>query len=237
MPEQRLAIVGYGKMGRLIEQLAPEYGFAVALKLDEFNNADCRGPDRGELPRHRRGHRFLHSRGGARQRGRHRGAGRQPRGRHHRLAGAARRGAGARSERHGIGLVWSPNFSIGVNVFFRLVAEAARLLADEPEYGAWAWEIHHATKKDAPSGTLLKLVDEMKKAGYARTIDVGSNRAGAHPGHARDRLRFRRGHDHAAAHGAQPRRLRPRRAESRAMGGGQEGFSRVRRDSCSSRAA
>ena len=51
---------------------------------------------------------------------------------------------------------------------FALVAEAARLLADEPEYGAWAWEIHHSTKKDAPSGTLLKLVDEMKKAGYTR---------------------------------------------------------------------
>ena len=44
MPEpQRLAIVGYGKMGRMIEQLAPEYGFAVALKLDEFNNANFEG--------------------------------------------------------------------------------------------------------------------------------------------------------------------------------------------------
>ena len=48
----------------------------------------------------------------------------------------------------------------------RLVREAARLLADETEYGAWAWEIHHITKKDAPSGTLFKLVDEMKAAGY-----------------------------------------------------------------------
>ena len=38
------------------------------------------------------------------------------------------------------------------------------------------------TKKDAPSGTLLKLVEEMKKAGYARGIDVSSNRAGAHIG-------------------------------------------------------
>ena len=85
-------------------------------------------------------------------------------------------------ERNGIGLVWSPNYSVGVNVFFRLVTEAARLLAAQPEYGAWAWEIHHATKKDAPSGTLLKLVDEMKKAGYGRAIDTGSNRAGAHPG-------------------------------------------------------
>jgi 4-hydroxy-tetrahydrodipicolinate reductase len=80
------------------------------------------------------------------------------------------------------GMVWSPNFSIGVNVFFCLVQEAARLLAEEPSYGAWAWEIHHDTKKDAPSGTMLKLVDDMKLAGYARNIDVSSNRAGRHPG-------------------------------------------------------
>jgi len=84
--------------------------------------------------------------------------------------------------RNHTGLVWSPNFSTGVNAFFRLVSEAARLLASEPEYGAWAWEIHHHTKKDAPSGTLLKLVEEMKKAGYAPAIDVSANRAGGHPG-------------------------------------------------------
>src|SRR5260370_40983163 len=63
-----------------------------------------------------------------------------------------------------------------------LLGEAARLMEAEPEYGSWAWEIHHSAKKDAPSGTLLKLVDEMKKAGYTRNIDVGSNRAGAIPG-------------------------------------------------------
>ena len=85
-------------------------------------------------------------------------------------------------ERHGTGLVWSPNFSIGVNVFFRVVREAARLLESEPQYGAWAWEIHHHTKKDAPSGTLLKLVEEMEAAGYSRPIDTSANRAGAHPG-------------------------------------------------------
>jgi 4-hydroxy-tetrahydrodipicolinate reductase len=84
--------------------------------------------------------------------------------------------------RHGIGLVWSPNYSVGVNAFFRLVSRAARLLAAQPQYGAWAWEIHHSTKKDAPSGTLLKLVEEMKQAGYARPIDTGSNRAGSVPG-------------------------------------------------------
>ena len=85
-------------------------------------------------------------------------------------------------ERSGIGLVWSPNYAVGMNVFARLVEEAARLLAAEEDYGAWGWEIHHSTKKDVPSGTLLKLVETMRRAGYARTIDTSSNRAGRHPG-------------------------------------------------------
>jgi 4-hydroxy-tetrahydrodipicolinate reductase len=78
--------------------------------------------------------------------------------------------------------VWSPNFSIGVNVFLRAVSEASRWMAAQPEYEAWAWEIHHSAKKDAPSGTLLKLVNEMRKAGYERRVDVASNRAGSIPG-------------------------------------------------------
>jgi 4-hydroxy-tetrahydrodipicolinate reductase len=85
-------------------------------------------------------------------------------------------------DKGGAGLVWAANFSIGVNVFLRAVHETARLLASEPAYGAWAWEIHHSTKIDATSGTLLALVSEMKAAGYQRNIDISSNRAGAHPG-------------------------------------------------------
>src|SRR5881296_930924 len=42
-PERRLAIIGYGKMGKLIEQLAPDFGLTVVLKLDEFNNTDYEG--------------------------------------------------------------------------------------------------------------------------------------------------------------------------------------------------
>ena len=180
-PDRRLAIIGYGKMGKLIEQLAPGYGFAVSLKLDEFNNANYEGVTAENF----RGidvavdfsipaavvenverisvlgvNMVLGTTGW--------------------LDRADR--VKAVIDKNRIGLVWSPNYSIGVNVFARLVAEAARLLAAEPEYGAWAWEIHHATKKDAPSGTLLKLVDEMKAAGFPRTIDVSSSRAGAHPG-------------------------------------------------------
>jgi 4-hydroxy-tetrahydrodipicolinate reductase len=182
MPEpRRLAIVGYGKMGRLIEQLAPEYGFTVALKLDEFNNANFEGLTaenfRGidvaidfSIPAAvRRNAEGMAAMGTNLVIG---------------TTGWLDQLEAVRTAviQSGTGLVWSPNYSIGVNAFFRLVVEAARLLANEPQYGAWAWEIHHSTKKDAPSGTLLKLVDAMRKAGYGWPIDTGSNRAGAHPG-------------------------------------------------------
>jgi 4-hydroxy-tetrahydrodipicolinate reductase len=180
-PEHRLAIVGYGKMGRLIEQFAPEYGFAVALKLDEFNNTAFEGVTAANFAGIDVAVDFsipgavaenveriaalgvnlvIGTTGWLNQLERVRAA----------------------VEHNHIGLVWSPNYSIGVNAFFRLVSEAARLLASEPSYGAWAWEIHHATKKDAPSGTLLKLVEDMKMAGFKGPIDVSASRAGAHPG-------------------------------------------------------
>jgi 4-hydroxy-tetrahydrodipicolinate reductase len=179
MPE--LAIVGYGKMGKLVERLAPEYGFAVTLKLDEFNNSAFEGLTLENFRGIDVALDFS-----------------IPSAVFRNIEGIAALGVNmvigttgwlehleavkACVARHGIGLVWSPNYSVGVNAFFQLVSEAARLLATQPEYGAWAWEIHHSTKKDAPSGTLLKLVEEMRRAGYARQIDVGSNRAGAHPG-------------------------------------------------------
>jgi 4-hydroxy-tetrahydrodipicolinate reductase len=178
---RKLAIVGYGKMGRLIEQLAPQYGFEVALKLDEFNNASGAGLTKENFGGIDVAIEFSIPAAVAGN-----------------VRGVAAHGVplvvGTTGwlehldevrrtvEASGTGLVWSPNFSIGVNVFLRLVAEAARLMEAEPEYGSWAWEIHHSTKKDAPSGTLLKLVEAMKKAGYKRNIDVGSNRAGAIPG-------------------------------------------------------
>jgi 4-hydroxy-tetrahydrodipicolinate reductase len=170
----KLAIIGYGKMGRLIEQLAPDYGLTVHARIDldgdfqlasgadvaiEFTEPDAVA---GNVER-------LAALGLPVVVG--------TTGWHAHMDRVT-----AAVERNGTALVWSPNFSIGVNVFSRLISEAARMLSDEPQYGAWAWEIHHHTKRDAPSGTMLKLVAQMKEAGYPRPIDVSSNRAGAHPG-------------------------------------------------------
>ena len=173
-----LALIGYGKMGKLIEQLAPG---EVKLKLDEFNNSSFEGITADNFRGIDVAIDFSIPGAAVENIKRISGLGVNL------VVGTTgwfERMDEVRSviERNGTGLVWSPNFSIGVNAFFRLVSEAALLMANESAYEAWAYEIHHSTKKDAPSGTLWKLVEEMKQAGYSKRIDVGSNRAGAHPG-------------------------------------------------------
>jgi 4-hydroxy-tetrahydrodipicolinate reductase len=170
----KLAIVGYGKMGRMIDQFAPEYGFEAGARIDVGQDiAAARGCEVAiefTEPSAAVGNllQLAEMRIPA-------------------VCGTTGWFADlprvrAAVESGGSALVYSPNFSVGVNAFTRAVMEAARLLADENEYGAWAWEIHHSTKKDARSGTLLKLVEAMKSAGFSRPIDVSSSRAGSHPG-------------------------------------------------------
>ena len=61
----------------------------------------------------------------------------------------------------GVGLVYGPNFSIGVNIFFRAVAHASKLFSEFKEYDVSGFEIHHSGKKDSPSGTALRTADEI----------------------------------------------------------------------------
>lgn len=176
-----LAIVGYGKMGRLIERCAPDYDFEVRAKFDSGNNARGGGLTRQALQGVDVALEFS-SPGAA--------AGN--------IAGLAAAGvnavvgttgwgeqfAAARDAvmQHATGLVWAANFSIGVNLFLQTVAQAASLFAKRSEYEPWGWEIHHSAKKDAPSGTLVKLAEVMRASGYDRPISLSSSRAGANPG-------------------------------------------------------
>jgi 4-hydroxy-tetrahydrodipicolinate reductase len=147
-----LAIVGYGKMGHLVEQLAPEYGFAVPLRLDIAENENGQGITRERFRDIDVAVDFSVPGAVLTDIERFSSAGVSA------VIGTTgwteeMDRAKAAVEKGRIGLVWSPNFSIGVNIFLRLVSEASRQFAAYKEYGAWAWEIHHATKKDAPSGT------------------------------------------------------------------------------------
>jgi len=173
-----LAIVGHGKMGRLIDHLAPEFGFDACAR---FTGADIDSLSADTL----RGVRFAVEFT-------------TPHAAPQNLLRLASLGVNTvcgttgwlehlpevRSAvaRAGTALVWSANFSVGVNVFLHTVARAASFFAKYPEYDAWGWEIHHSAKKDAPSGTLAKLADEIRNSGYTRALTLTANRAGAHPG-------------------------------------------------------
>jgi 4-hydroxy-tetrahydrodipicolinate reductase len=176
-----LAIVGYGKMGRLIAQLAPEYGFDVRAKFTRENNlhdaavapeslqgvsaaVEFTTPESAPDNLRRLASLKVNTVCGTT-------------GWYERLPAVHESVLAA-----GTALVYSPNFSVGVNVFFQAVKHAACFFAKYPEYEAWGWEIHNSAKKDAPSGTLKKLAQEIRASGYNRALTLTANRAGAHPG-------------------------------------------------------
>jgi len=176
-----LAIVGHGKMGRLVEQLAPQHGFEVRARFSTANNSEARGLSRESLNGATLAIEFS-----------------TPAAAPHNLRRLAELGVSSicgttgwyselpnvRAMVHSSGsaLLYGANFSIGVNIFLRTLFCASSLFAKYPEYAAWGWEIHHAAKKDAPSGTLLKLAETIRSAGYPSEVNLSSNRAGSLPG-------------------------------------------------------
>jgi 4-hydroxy-tetrahydrodipicolinate reductase len=116
----------------------------------------------------------------------------------------------ARAAAAGIGVVAAPNFAVGVNVYLAVVERLGALMARQPSFGAWIHEAHHAAKKDAPSGTAIAIERRLRAQGYAADVPIASTRAGAIPGthtlgfdaasetitfthQARDRAAFARG--------------------------------------------
>lgn len=177
----KLLLVGYGKMGRMVGGLAPEYGCEVAGIVDpaaaehagglidprwdgvdvaiDFTTPDAVVANVTALAG--RGINIVLG-----------------------TTGWLAREAELRSlvDAAGIGIVAAPNFATGVVLFEAVVARAATLFEAQPSYGAYLHEVHHVMKKDAPSGTALKLKQSMIDAGYSRPIDVAASRVGYVPG-------------------------------------------------------
>lgn len=175
----RLLLIGHGRMGRLVESLAPSHGAAIAAILTnrsgaaaiadgefgdvdvaiDFSQAAAVRPNLAQLAA-RKIDVVIGTTGWQAD---------EP---------ACREIAG----RAGIGVIASANFSLGMHIFREVVEKAARLFGSRSDVGAWIHELHHSAKKDAPSGTALMLCAAMEQAGFARTIDVASTRVGAIPG-------------------------------------------------------
>jgi 4-hydroxy-tetrahydrodipicolinate reductase len=173
---ERLLVVGYGRMGRLVESLAGEYGFDVCGRVDvdnagrpgewpaadvaiDFSTASAVAGNSGVLAA--RGTDLVIGTTGWQEH-----------------EAAVRAAIGGQP----VGVVAAPNFALGVNIFLALAARAAELMATRPEFGAWIHELHHRAKVDSPSGTAIAIRDEMVRAGYAAAIDVASTRVGSIPG-------------------------------------------------------
>jgi len=174
-----IALIGYGAMGKLIERLALEKGHEIAAIIDESDAERTAAEIAGKLHGCDVAIDFT-------------------------TGEAVRRNVEAcvlavvplvegttgwnasRTEIEQIvldgngSMVYGANFSIGVNLFYRIAEFAAELFARFPEYQAFIEEQHHSRKKDAPSGTALKLRDLLSH--YVNAGDIASTRAGSIPG-------------------------------------------------------
>ena len=175
----RLLLVGHGRMGQLVERLAPDYGGIVAavvrgqdaertLREADFGSVDV-AIDFTLADAVPRNLPILAARGV------------------NVVIGTTGWGASEPDMREvvkktGIGVLAAANFSLGLNLFQLIVEDAARRFGPHAAYGAWIHELHHAAKKDAPSGTALQLQSGMMRAGYSHRIDLSSSRAGSIPG-------------------------------------------------------
>jgi 4-hydroxy-tetrahydrodipicolinate reductase len=83
---------------------------------------------------------------------------------------------------HRAALLHSPNFSVGVQLFLRAARDLARRLAARSGFEAFVIETHHAAKRDAPSGTALRLQELLRSADGDRTFPITSVRGGYAPG-------------------------------------------------------
>lgn len=84
-------------------------------------------------------------------------------------------------EQHNGAMVYGANFSIGMNIFYRIVKNASELFAAVDQYAPFIEEAHHSRKRDAPSGTALRLQEFMTDR-LGREVPVSSTRAGFIPG-------------------------------------------------------
>jgi 4-hydroxy-tetrahydrodipicolinate reductase len=177
---RRLALIGLGKMGRALAQLAPERGWDVVATIGGAENRDARGVTPSFFERADVAIEFT-TPNAAPANVRAAVAAGCPivvgtTGWHDQLASisdlvASRNGA----------LLTAANFSLGVNAFEQIVALASRLLAGAGGFDVQLVETHHAAKKDAPSGTAIML-RRAAAPSWDHEIPITSVRTGSVPG-------------------------------------------------------
>jgi 4-hydroxy-tetrahydrodipicolinate reductase len=177
----KIAIIGYGKMGRMIERVAASRGHEIIARFGSGNNGGGEGLTAENLKGVDAAIEFSTPESAVEN------LRRLIELRIPAVAGAT--GWHARLDEikklvadHGGSLVFSSNFSIGMNLFFRIVREASALFAGYDQYDPFLVEAHHKFKKDAPSGTALAIARLMRESYGDRAPEAVALRAGHIPG-------------------------------------------------------
>ncbi len=176
----KLAIIGMGKMGRAIDQLAAERGWDVVARLDVADNPHGEGITRETLRGADVAVDFTTPAAAVDNVHATVSAGCPI------VVGttgwyAALPGLSAWVQERDGALLTAPNFSVGVAVFEQVLQAAAKLFAGVPGFDAHMVETHHTAKKDAPSGTALKLARGVSEA-LGRDLPITAVRVGSVPG-------------------------------------------------------
>jgi 4-hydroxy-tetrahydrodipicolinate reductase len=176
-----IAIIGYGKMGRMVERIAAERGHSIATRFDIDNNLNGEGLTAQSLAGIDAAIEFSTPETALQN------IQRLVELRVPTVVGTTGWYAHLEEVRqlvqaNNASLVWGANFSIGVNLFFKIVRDASALFARYSEYDPFLIEHHHKFKKDAPSGTALVLARLMQEGYGQRTPEAVSLRAGHIPG-------------------------------------------------------
>lgn len=166
-----IAIHGYGKMGKTIERVAREAGHEVVCILDVDRNDPIAGAE--VLIDFSHASALEHALGIASENKLDYVIGTT--GWNERLDDVRKH-----VEAAGIGCVYASNFSPGANAMFALARRAGELFARFPQYAAGMEERHHSQKKDAPSGTALKIASEVKDGSDGKLDPpIAASRVGA----------------------------------------------------------
>lgn len=165
-----IALLGYGKMGRIIETVALSRGHQIVLRIDLENAADLNAENirKADIAIEFTG---PHSAFGNLNKC---------------LDFGIPVVSGSTgwleqypaiekkcSDKNG-SLLYASNFSVGVNIFFEINKRLAQLMASQPEYDVTVTEIHHTQKKDAPSGTAITIAEQIMDALPGKQIWVNN---------------------------------------------------------------
>jgi 4-hydroxy-tetrahydrodipicolinate reductase len=153
----KIALIGYGKMGKAIEEIALKKGHSIVLKIDADNQEEFTADN---LQKCDVAIEFTSPHAAVQNIKTCMDAGIPV------VSGSTGwmhewKNVASYCEERSATLIYASNYSVGVNIFFEVNKKLASMMSSHPAYSVMVEEIHHTAKKDAPSGTAITLAEQV----------------------------------------------------------------------------